>query len=78
MEDLLNREADPDGERYALAKVLHTCQVRVLNGVGKEGMVVVVLGQAVSCEAACGTGAKEAGGSPHRAPPAALQHSMAR
>ena len=27
VEELLNREADPDGERYALAKVLHTCQV---------------------------------------------------
>ncbi|GAB4823315.1 hypothetical protein N2152v2_010361 [Parachlorella kessleri] len=26
VEELLNREADPDGERYALAKVLHTCQ----------------------------------------------------
>ncbi len=37
MEDLLNREADPDGERYALAKVLHTCQV------GSKGFVCWVV-----------------------------------
>lgn len=27
VEELLQREGDPTGERYSLAKVLHTCQV---------------------------------------------------
>lgn len=27
VEELLQREVDPTGERYSLAKVLHTCQV---------------------------------------------------